>query len=374
MSLSNTYSIYVQDLKDLLENDTPVKIIDVRSQDKYDQWHIVGSELVPVNELLQKTEDNVFSNINFTSQIPVVVVCQEGFLSGKAVEQLRDLNIEAYSLVGGIKEWSRVWNLAEMTVGDTKIIQIRRVGKGCLSYMILNNGEAAVIDAAVVPEVFVDLANQNQAKIKYVLDTHIHADHFSRSRILTQQTNATLLMPNQKVLKYDFTPVYDGDVFKIGNVKLKAIHTPGHTDESFSYLLDGKFLFGGDLLFLDGVGRPDLKSDELTAQQKTGKLYHSLQKILLLPEDVMVFPGHYHKPIQFNGKLIVKQLGNLKKELSLLNLSEKEFIQEILTDMPDTPPNFEQIVDLNIVGDAGNHDLVELETGKNRCSSQKSTS
>ncbi len=371
MSLFNTDKIRIEDLKMLFEKHTSVKIIDVRSKEKFDQWHIPGSEWVPVNEALKTSDDNVFMDIGFNSDKPVVVVCQEGFLSRKAMEFLRDLDLEAYSLEGGIKEWSRVWNLAKIKVGDTKIIQIRRAGKGCLSYLIINNGEAAVIDTAVDPGVFIDLAGQNQATIKYVLDTHIHADHFSRGRLLAGQTGASLLMPGQNLVQYDCMPVYDNDIIRIGQVTLKAIHTPGHTDESFSYLLDGRFLFTGDLLFLNGAGRPDLKSDEATTRRKTKKLYHSLKKILSLPGDTLILPGHYHKPVRFDGKPVAETLENLKKNLPLINLSEKDFILEILTDIPDTPPNYEQIVELNIAGHAGALDLAELEAGENRCNSQR---
>lgn len=370
MSLFNTETIQIEELKNLLENQIPIKIIDVRSKANFDQWHIPGSELLPVNEALQASNDNVFADMKFNPNLPVVVVCQEGFLSRKATEQLRDLDIEAYSLAGGIKHWTRVWNTAEIQFDDTKIIQVRRAGKGCLSYLIINHGEAAVIDAAVAPQTFIDLAESHQAQIKYVLDTHIHADHFSRSRQLAEQTGAVLLMPEQDILQYNFTPVYDGDQFKVGKAILKALHTPGHTNESFSYLLNNHILFDGDLLFLNGVGRPDLKSSGEIARQKTAKLYRSLQKVLNLSGDTLILPGHYHQPVAFDGTLIGETLKNLKAQLYLLNLDETSFIDEILTNMPDTPPNFEQIVDLNISGDAGNYNLIDLEAGENRCSSQ----
>ncbi len=371
MALFDTDTISIESLKKLLQEKIPVKIVDIRSQENFDQWHIPGSELLPVNSALQETDDNIFIDIGFTSDLPVIVVCQEGFLSRKATEQLRDLDIEAYSLEGGIKHWTRVWNTAEMQVNDTKIVQVRRAGKGCLSYLIINNGEAAVIDAAVEPQTFIDLASDNQAQIKYVLDTHIHADHFSRSKQLAEQTGAQLFIPEQNILKYKFNPVRDGDQITIGKAILKALHTPGHTDESFSYLLNNKIFFSGDLLFLNGVGRPDLKSTNEVTRQKTAKLYRSLQKVLNLPEDTLVLPGHYHQPVSFNGNLIGETLKYLKEHLSLLHLDETTFINEILTDMPDTPPNYEQIVDLNIYGDVGNHDLVDLEAGENRCNSQK---
>ena len=373
MSLFNTETIQIEDLKNLLENHIPVKIIDVRSKENFDQWHIPGSISFPVSKTLNEfnNRNDIISELVFKDDLPVIVVCQEGIMSKETMKGFRDLlDIEAYSLAGGIKHWTRVWNTAEMQSDDTKIIQVRRVGKGCLSYLIINNGEAAVIDAAVEPQTFIDLAQTHQAQIKYVLDTHIHADHFSRSKQLSEQTGSKLLLPAQNLVQYKFTPVKDGNQITIGKAVLKAIHTPGHTDESLSYLLNNQILFSGDLLFLNGVGRPDLKSSDEIARQKTIKLYRSLQKVLNLPEDILVLPGHFHQPVQFDGKLIGKTLKKLKAELDLLNLDELAFIDEILTNMPDTPPNFEQIVNLNITGEAVAYNLVDLEAGENRCSSQ----
>ncbi len=371
MKLFNSETISIDALKKVFQDHIPVRIIDIRSQESYDQWHIPGSKFLPVNEVLQESDENIFAYIDFKSNFPVIVVCQEGFISQKATEQLRNLGVEAYSLEGGIKQWSRVWNTAEIQFDDTRIIQVRRVGKGCLSYMIINDGEAAVIDAAVEPQVFIDFASAYQSQIKYVIDTHIHADHFSRSKLLAQQTGAVLLMPFQNILQYDFKPVYDGARFRIGNATLEALHTPGHTQESFSYRLNQNVLFSGDLLFLNGVGRPDLKSNEQIARQKTKKLYQSIQKILEFPDDTLVLPGHFHRPVPFDGTVIASFLKSLKTDLNLLNMDETAFVEEILTDMPKTPPNFEQIVALNISGDAGSYNLLDLEAGENRCSSQK---
>ncbi len=371
MSLFQQHSLSIAQLKHVLENNLPVHIFDVRSQADFDQWHIPDSILLPVNEALQATDANVFKELTLVRDHPVVVVCQEGFLSQKAMQQLRDLHIEAYSLEGGIRQWTKVWNTAEIQIDTTKIIQIRRVGKGCLSYMIINDNTAVVIDSALSSDVFINLATQHQAHIKYVLDTHIHADHFSRAKDLADKTDADLMLPDQNVLQYDFHPLKDGDLLHFGQTYLKALHTPGHTDESFSYLWLDKVLFSGDVLFLNGVGRPDLKSDQQMAIQKTEKLYQSLQKIKSLPDETLILPGHFSGAIRFDQNIVGDTLINLKEQLDLLKLNQPDFIQEILTDMPDTPPNFENIVDLNIKGEADEKDLLQLEAGGNRCSSQK---
>jgi glyoxylase-like metal-dependent hydrolase (beta-lactamase superfamily II) len=137
---------------------------------------------------------------------------------------------------------------------------VRRTGKGCLSYLIGANGEAAVVDAALAPAVYLRLAQQQGWRITAVLDTHIHADHLSRSRALADQTNATLYLPAQERVVFPFTPLCDGDTVGIGASLLTAVHTPGHTLESTCYLLDEGLLFTGDTLFLAAVGRPDLEA------------------------------------------------------------------------------------------------------------------
>jgi len=370
MSLFSKTSISVEELKHLFLNKTPVKIIDIRSQSNFEDWHISGSELVPVNEALQITDDNVFFDLGFKSDLPVIVVCMEGFLSRKAVEQLCDLGIEAYSLEGGIREWTKVWNTAKHEVNKHLVIQIRRVGKGCLSYMIINDNEAVVIDPAVDVDVYIQLAKEHNATIKYVMDTHIHADHFSRGKQLADRVNATLLVPDQDFVKYPFTPVKHLDKIHFGQSVLQAWHTPGHTTESVSYRLGNDLFFSGDLLFINGVGRSDLKSGEAEARKKASKLYSSLKLLEKLPDNCLVLPAHYHKAIAFDDKVIKAKLGDLKQSLNLLQLDEKSFIDEILKDLPETPPNFEQIINLNIQGTPGEHDLLELEAGENRCGHQ----
>ena len=126
------------------------------------------------------------------------------------------------------------------------------------------------------PEVYQDLAVQHGWTITHVLDTHVHADHLSRSRLLAEATGATLHVPEQDRVTYSFTPVRDGDILDIGSSRLVALRTPGHTLESTSYLLDGKALFTGDTLFLAGVGRPDLEASPEAGTRARARLLHAL--------------------------------------------------------------------------------------------------
>src|SRR5574341_2416923 len=247
------------------------------------------------------------------------------------------------------------------------VIQTRRVGKGCLSYLIGSQGEAAVIDAALSPEVYLDLAKSRGWSIKAVLDTHIHADHLSRSRLLAEQSGATLYLPDQRRVMYSFTPLRNGSIIKVGEAALMVIQTPGHTVESMSYLLDRQALFTGDTLFLQGVGRPDLHATTEETRSHAHLLYHSLHHhLLLFPAHTLVLPGHTNTPTPFDKIPLTATLGDLWNKVELLRLSESEFVETLVSRIPPTPPNHERIVHLNEAGELIENPT-ELEAGANHC-------
>ena len=368
MKIKNKKTITVAELRTLLENKSPVQVLDVRPKEEREAWNIPESKFVDVYSKLKAGEKNLFSDIEFHQDVPVVTLCGAGKTSMIAMEQLRENGIEAYSLEGGMREWTTAWNTAQTTdKQDTTILQIRRTGKGCISYMLENNGEAIVIDASLDAEVYSNIAKKTIGRIKYVIDTHIHADHFSRAKQLSEKVNATLYLPNQNIVAYAFKPIIDGTILKFGNTQLKAIHTPGHTLESYSYLVNNESLFSGDTLFTEGVGRPDLKASIEVARQKSSLLYQSLQKLLALQDTLTVYPGHISKPVAFDGNLICRNLEEIKNNVEVLQLNEENFIANLLQKIPETPPNYEEIVKLNLRGTTEGADLIELEAGANRC-------
>ena len=234
-----------------------------------------------------------------------------------AAEQLRDRGFEAYTLEGGMKAWSMAWNLAEVSVSGTeaKVVQVRRTGKGCLSYLISSGGEAAVIDASLDPEIYVSLTDSRGWKVTRVFDTHVHADHLSRSKRLAEATGATLHMPEGASVAYPFSALGDEDALRIGAAKLQVVRTPGHTPESTSYLLDGRALFTGDTLFLSAVGRPDLDTTPEGSREKARDLYRSLRRLLLLSPRTLILPGHTSEPIAFDGEPIVAPLSEVRERV-----------------------------------------------------------
>jgi len=250
---------------------------------------------------------------------------------------------------------------------SVRVIQLRRTGKGCLSYVVGSRDRAAVIDASVAPEVYVDLTSRAGWQITDVLDTHVHADHLSRSHPLATLCGATLWLPEQRRVSYRSAHVRDGEIIQVGDARLTAIHTPGHTLESTCYLLNGKVLFTGDTLFLAGVGRPDLEATADGARLRAELLYASLQRILALPAETLILPGHVSQPVPFDGVPLYARLAEVRERVQSLQLSMSDFVTWILGRIPPTPPNHHQIVELNEQGLWPEGDPTDLEAGANRC-------
>jgi glyoxylase-like metal-dependent hydrolase (beta-lactamase superfamily II) len=211
------------------------------------------------------------------------------------------------------------------------------------------------------------LVEERGWRITRVLDTHVHADHLSRSTKLAELVGATLHMPEGAPVSYPFSDLADGNVLEVGSVKLEAVRTPGHTPESTSYLLDGRALFTGDTLFLSAVGRPDLDATLEVARQRARELYRSLRRLLALDPETLVLPGHTGEPVAFDGEPICAQLSEVRGSIRILKEDEDAFVEKIAGHGTPTPSNFERIVQLNRAGESPEGDPTELEAGANRC-------
>src|ERR671932_1215004 len=272
-------TIDAESLRDLLDRGQPITVLDIRRSDERAEWVIPGSVHVDAYDALRTGDLSALVDVDLPREAPVVTVCGAGKTSAIAAEQLRARGFQALSLAGGMKAWSLAWNTAEVSVLGTeaRIIQVRRTGKGCLSYLVGSGDEALIIDAALEPEVYLKIAESYGWSITGVLETHVHADHLSRSRRIAELSGATLYLPAQERVSYPFASIRDADTLNIGPAELTAMHTPGHTPESTSYLLDDQVLFTGDTLFLAGVGRPDLEASAEEARMRARSLYRSLK-------------------------------------------------------------------------------------------------
>ena len=231
---------------------------------------------------------------------------------------------------------------------------IKQLYTGCISeaaYYIESNGEAAVIDPLRDIDVYLEMANERKAKIKYIFETHFHADFVSGHVDLSKATDAPIVYGPGTVTKFPAHIANDGEIFKIGDISIEALHTPGHTLESTCYLLKDKTgknhsVFTGDTLFVGDVGRPDLaqKSDEITTNDLAGMMYDSLQaKIIPLADDVIVYPAHGP------GSSCGKNLGpdtdstiGVEKQFNyaLKAASREEFIKVVTDGIPPPPLYF----------------------------------
>jgi len=246
-------------------------------------------------------------------------------------------------------------------------MKVEQIYTGCLAhgaYYIESNGEAAIIDPLREVQPYIDMAEKRGAKIKYIFETHFHADFVSGHIDLAKKTGAPIVFgPTTMKTGFDIIIGKDGQMFEIGKAKIKLIHTPGHTMESSCYLLideDGKeqAIFTGDTLFIGDVGRPDLAQHviaELTEEKLAAHLYESLQnKILPLNDDIIVYPAHGAGSAC--GKNMSKEtsdtLGNQKKINYALRpgLSKEQFIKEVLKDLMPPPSYFPKNVLMNIQG------------------------
>ncbi len=244
-------------------------------------------------------------------------------------------------------------------------MKIEQIYTGCLAqgaYYIESNGEAAVIDPLREVQPYLNKAEKDGAKIKYVLETHFHADFVSGHLDLAHKTGAEIVFGPTAKPDFDAHVAEDGEILTLGNLKIKVIHTPGHTMESTCFLLsdeNGKEigLFTGDTLFVGDVGRPDLAQKvvaDLTQEKLAVHLYHSLRtKIMPLADDIIVYPAHGAGSAC--GKNMSKEttdtLGNQKAtNYALQEMSQEEFVEKVLDGLMPPPAYFPENVLMNIHG------------------------
>lgn len=256
-------------------------------------------------------------------------------------------------------------------------MKVEQLYTKCLAqgaYYIESNGEVAIIDPLREVEQYIRMAKEAGAEIKYVFETHFHADFVSGHVTLGKKTGAKIVYGPTANPDFDAHIATDGEVFKIGDISLTVLHTPGHTMESSSFLLkdsegNDQAIFTGDTLFLGDVGRPDLaqKSAKMTQDELAGILYDSIrEKIMPLSDDIMVYPGHGAGSACGKNMMSITQdtLGNQKKMNYALreDMTREEFVQEVTNGLSQPPAYFPANVMMNVKGYKHIEDV--LEAGK----------
>jgi glyoxylase-like metal-dependent hydrolase (beta-lactamase superfamily II) len=350
-------------------------ILDVRNASDFQDWKIEGDNFdyfnIPYFELLDGVEE-IMDKI--PSDKELLVVCAKEGSSIMIAEMLSDEGLNVSYLKGGMKAWSEY--LEPVKVGELKnggeMYQFVRIGKGCLSYMVVSNGEAAIIDATRMTDIYLEFADSIGAKITHVFDTHLHADHISGGRNIAEKTGATYWLPPKDATEVTFAyqPLEDGNLVKIGNVKIDitALYSPGHTIGSTSFIVDEMYLLSGDILFIDSIGRPDLAG---LAQDWVGDLRESLYKRYReLSEELVVLPAHFMIIEELNDDgSVSEKLGKLYAKNHGLNIEdENEFRKMVTENLPPQPNAYQEIRETNMGKiNPDEEKQREMEIGPNRC-------
>ncbi|GAX89837.1 MBL fold metallo-hydrolase [Effusibacillus lacus] len=363
--------------KELYEkiNAGPLFILDVRNPEEYNDWKIehknVSSINIPYFDFLEDNEDNYK---DLPKDREIVVICAKGGGAEMVAELLDERGFTVSYLGLGMIEWSQFYHPVTVAAKDNmKLIQINRVAKGCLSYMIISDGQAMVVDPGRHTEEYLKIAEQENAKIVDIMDTHCHADHISGGPEISHKTSGTYYISTGELQGADLPhePLEKYDSIKVGSVDVKvlAVPTPGHTPGSTSFLINDKYLLSGDTVFVGGLGRPDLGGK---AREWAQSLYDTVfKKLADLPDSVMVLPSHYASPSEVNDNGYVGALlGEIRKNNEIMRTENRaEFTEMVVaTAGQSTPPNFEEILQINIGAVEVTPDkAAELEIGPNRC-------
>ena len=362
--------------KELIKNkDEPILVLDIRHENSFRDWHIKDSINIDVyDDVWNGNFDAVKQKL---SQLPkdkkIVTVCNAGVTSQNASMLLESMGYNTLVLEKGMMGWNTLHLAVDLiNEADLLVKQVIRVGKGCLSYLIGSNStkECFIVDPSQFIEEYLEIANEIGFKIIGVVETHVHADHLSGAKLLTEMTKSKYYVSGDDLkAKTEFIDLKNIDEIKIGENKIKIIKTAGHTDGSICLLVDDKALLTGDTLFLEGVGRPDLGRNKEDMEKGAKLLFLSLVTIKNLDKNLIILPAHFTKSDKGPISEKLNALLNYNKPLTIN--SEQEFVNYILNNLPMTPPNYEQIKNVNLNFMQLPRQMAEqLEFGPNRCASK----
>ena len=400
----NRQEIEPTELKKKIDNQEDIFILDVRTPQEYESWRLSydshqSPKLIPVDRLFQN-DSNLLKEIPKDKEI--VTVCSHGNRSMMAARLLNQLGYRVKSVRGGMASWNKVSDVAEIDVpkeAPFRIWQVRRISKGCMGYIVSSkeDGATVIIDPSrEVYQDFLNVAKENGLKITKVLDTHQHADHVSGVaklvRTISTLTSSQIGAYFSSVEEYhsenteiNINYMKDGEQIEVSkDTSIRVIHTPGHTNGSMSFLIaypedtppaessqghsTYSYLFTGDTLFVDGVGRPDLREEAKKNAELLYETYH--KKLTQLPENTLILPAHFNgSSITLkHGIPIADTIGSIKKKIKLLSMDEDEFVHFVTDTLPSRPMNYKTIIDINKkILSFDDMQMPDLEAGPNSC-------
>ena len=349
-------------------------VLDIRYEEDFDEWHVPCSRNVDVyDELTDDPESAKDALADLPDDEQIATVCAAGVVSQTATDVLREMGYDALTLTDGMNGWSRVHRHATVPVDlDGTLIQVARPGKGCLSHILVSDGEAAVFDPSHYLGEYQAVLEAYDAELVGVFDTHAHADHVSGGAALAERHGVLYYLHPKDALAIDATHVADGQVLEVGRVDVEVVHTPGHSEGSVSFDVGGAALLTGDTLFHDSVGRVELGVEagieDSDVEQNAATLYESLQRLLERSEDAVVLPAHDPGSPE---PPVTATLGDVRGRNTDLGRNREEFVETLASDVPDHPPNFERVKRTNVGQESVPADeLAELELGPNNCAAE----
>jgi glyoxylase-like metal-dependent hydrolase (beta-lactamase superfamily II)/rhodanese-related sulfurtransferase len=387
--LQTAQAVTANQLYQALLSDQAPLILDVRNPDDFARWHIEGRRSFAVINVpyYQFIEDEAAEIAKLPRDHEVLVVCAKEGSSEYVANLLREHDLNANYLAGGILSWGHFYDTRPVASGNWgQILQIARPARGDLSFVLISDSTAAVIDPLRHTRYYTAAIAAAGAHLTQIFDTHVHADHISGGPALSQASNAPYYVhPYDAIHPIDmlpatlpYTPLSDGQVFQVGQITITTIWYPGHTLGQVNFLAetsDGtRFLFTGDGIFLHSFGRPDLGGK---GEAWTPMLYESMVQRLPphLTEETMVLPAHFSTldECDADGRCMARWGDVRRTNQSLAYLaSADEFSAFVLSNLPVFPPQYVEIKRVNIgLSNPTEEQAEELELGKNICALAK---
>ena len=377
-------SVSPEALKDRIDAGEDVTLLDTRMQSDYEEWHIDDDNVTSINlPYFHFLEDDIDDDV--LEQVPddreLTVLCAKGGASEFVAGALKARGYDVNHLENGMNGWAEIYDRVEVTDydGSGTLYQYQRPSSGCLGYLLVDGGDAAIVDPLrAFTDRYLDDAEALGVELTYALDTHVHADHVSGVRELAEE-GVEGVVPEAAVdrgVTYadEVTTAEDGDTFAVGEVTIETVFTPGHTTGMTSYLVDERFLATGDGLFVESVARPDLEEGDDGAPDAARMLYQSLQdRVLTLADDTLIGGAHFSDAADPAADgTYTAPVGQLREEMDALTMDEDEFVELILSDVPPRPANYEDIIAANLGRNAvDDAEAFTLELGPNNCAASQ---
>ena len=369
-----------QELAERLDRGESVQVLDVRAPDKVAQGRVaIGPELdfhaLPNSKIFTLPD---VRELHLDAARPVAVICGHGNSSKQATAFLRERGYDAYSVTGGMAAWETVYVARRLspTPSLAHVVQLDRVGKGALSYVLVSDGDAVIVDPGRHIARYDALLAELGATPAAVVDTHLHADYLSGARAAAAHWGVPyFLHADDAVSPYDGTPgrlayqpLTDGDTIAFGRATLRAAHVPGHTLGSIALLADDGLALTGDFLFVQSVGRPDLAGK---AEAWAKLLWHSLERARTgWPGDLLILPAHYASEAERRAdRAIAARFDVIAATNPAAAIQDEHaFLQWIADHQTSFPDAYRRIKEANLgLVDVLDADAEVLESGPNHC-------